>query len=200
MSATHGISFVSQNLVSQQEFEEWLRNRQANDSNRYELLEGRIVMNPPANWPEGEGEGEAYAALRAYVRPRRLGRVFGSGQGFVLPTGDTVAPDASFIGQDRWERGRPEPGSFIRIVPDLAIEVLSPNDPARDLVQKRIIYARSGVREYWVVDLHRAEVTVFHSVAEGQFDGGQVCGESDTIQSQVLPGLEVPVRELLIER
>jgi Uma2 family endonuclease len=194
------MTFISERLVSQQEFEDWVLQCPANDINRYELLEGRIVMNPPAGWPEGEGEGEAYSVLRSWARPRRLGRVFAANQGFELPTGDTVAPDASFISRERWERGpRPVPGKFLRIVPDLAVEVISPNDPVRDRVQKRIIYARAGVREYWIIDLRRREATVFHLAAEGRFDDGRTLREDDVLRSEVLAGLEVPVRDLLVE-
>jgi Uma2 family endonuclease len=194
------ITFISEDVVSQQQFEQWLRQRPWDDINRYELLEGRIVMNPPADWPEGEGELSIGAVLLFHVRPLGLGRVFGPSQRFELPTGDTVAPDASFISRERWAAGpRPERRGPLRIVPDLAVEVLSPNRPSRDLVQKRIIYARAGVREYWVIDLDRREVTLFRRIAEGLFDEGRILTENETLHSEVLPGFEVPVRDLLVE-
>jgi Uma2 family endonuclease len=199
MGSTQAITFVSESSVSQEEFARWVAERPAGDLNRYELLEGRIVMNPPAGWPEGEGELSVASILRVYVLSRNLGRVFGPSQGFEMPTGDTVAPDAAYISQQRWEAGpRPEPGKFLRIVPDLTVEVLSPNNPARDRVQKRALYAQAGIREYWIVDLRRREVTLFYSLVEGRFEAGQTLTEEQTLRSKVLPGLEIPVQDLLI--
>jgi Uma2 family endonuclease len=199
MGSAQAITFVSESVVSQEEFARWVAERPADDPNRYELLEGKIVMNPPVRWPEGEGELSIGALLRSYVVSRRLGRVFGPSQGFELPTGDTVAPDASYISQERWQAGpRPEPGQFLRIVPDLAVEVVSPSDPTRDRVQKRILYAQAGIREYWIVDLRRREVTLFFSLVEGRFEAGQTLTEQQTLRSRALPGLEIPVAELLV--
>lgn len=76
----------------------------AGDDNRYELLNGRIVLNPPAGWPYGEGEADALGPIQQFVRRRELGRVFGPSQGFdlrgerydlgsVFEAGDTFASE-----------------------------------------------------------------------------------------------------------
>src|SRR4051812_42518192 len=127
------LTFVSERTLTQEEFTAWVSTRPPADEAKYELLGGRVVMNPPSGWPEGEGEGDVLVAIKRLVRQSGLGRVFGPSQGFELPTGDTVAPDASFVSRERWEAGpRPEPGRFLRIVPDLAVEVVTPERAARD--------------------------------------------------------------------
>ena len=199
MVSGEAMTFISERPVLQQEFEQWVLQRPAQDINRYELIEGRIVMNPPASWPEGEGELSIGSLLRSYVKPRRLGRVFGPSQGFELPTGDTIAPDAAFISRERWDRGpRPVAGKFLRIVPDLAVKVVSPNDPNRDRIQKRIIYAQAGVREYWILDLRSRELTVFRQAGEGRFDEGRTLTEGDVLRSEGVPGFELAVSELFV--
>jgi Uma2 family endonuclease len=68
----------------------------------------------------------------------------------VLGTHDVVRPDLS-----GWRRERlPKPGLQrpIQVVPDWVCEVLSPATAARDRVQKRSLYARAGVKYYWIVD------------------------------------------------
>ncbi len=200
MNKDAGLAFVSDSTLTQAEFAAWLTQRPAADPNRYELVEGRVVMTPPSSWPEGEGEIDIAALLRAHVRERNLGRVFGPSQGYELPTGDTLAADVTYISVARWEAGpRPNPGEFLRIVPDLAIEVISPGSARRDRVEKRMIYAQAGVREYWLVDLRRREVTVHEVEAEGRFGPGRVLNESATLTSAVLPGWSVPVRNLLVD-
>jgi hypothetical protein len=48
------------------------------------------------------------------------------------------------------------------------------------------------------IDLRRRELTVFRQAGEGRFDDGRTLAEDDMLRSEVLPGLEVPVRELLV--
>src|SRR4030095_10099288 len=106
----------------------------------------------------------------------------GPTQGFELPTGDTLTPDASFVSRERWEANpRPEPGKYLKVMPELVVEVLSREHPERDRVQKRLIYAQAGVREYWIVDLRRGEVMVYHATADGQFDHGRVFGPAEVV-------------------
>lgn len=192
------LTFVSEATLNQAEFAAWLA-RHADD-NRYELLGGRVIMNPPSSWPEGEGEADLVSLIRAHARAGGLGRVFGPSQGFELPTGDTLAPDVSFISKSRWEAGPPPvQGKFLRIIPDLVVEVVSPSTEKRDRVDKRMVYAQSGVREFWLVDLRRREATVYFQETEGRFDGGRVLRVSDTLTSRVLPGFAVHIADLAVD-
>lgn len=191
------LTFVSERTITQQEFAAWVATRR--DDARYELIGGRVVMTPPSAWPEGEGELHIGTTLRSFVIARALGRVFGGNQGFALPTGDTVAPDVAFISQARWDAGpRPVPGEFLRIVPDLVVEVTTPDGSTRDRVDERQLYAAAGVREYWIVDLRRREVTIFTATAEGRFDAGRTLDEGATLGSTAIAGFSAPVRELLV--
>src|SRR5579883_3470953 len=194
------VTFESVETLSQAEFAEWLAKCAPRDDPRhYELLNGRIVMNPPSGWPHGESEAEFAAVLRNQVRERRLGRVFGASQGFELPTGDTVGPDAAYVSNERWAAApRPEAGKFLKVVPDLIVEVLSASTTTRDRGEKKAIYERNKVREYWLADPLTRTVTVFH-LAGAKFDGGDVFDDSATLRSLVLPELEVPVRDLFPE-
>jgi Uma2 family endonuclease len=191
------VTFESIETLSQAEFAEWLAKRAPReDPRRYELLNGRIVMNPPAGWPHGESEVEFAVILLNHARERRLGRVFGASQGFELPTGDTLGPDAAFVSNERWAAAPPpEAGKFLRVVPDIIVEVLSSSTATRDRGEKKGIYERNGVREYWVADPLARTVTVFHLVGN-KFDGGTAFDERATLRSLVLPELEAPVRKL----
>jgi Uma2 family endonuclease len=197
MATESPLTFISERTLSQEEFAAWVAKRPPGDDSKCELLGGRVIMTPPSGWPEGEGEGDTFFVIKQIVRARNLGRVFGPSQGFELPTGDTVAPDAAFVSHERWNAAPvPVPGRFLRVVPDLLVEVTTPGGSARDRVDKRLAYAASGVREYWIVDLRLREVTVHHQVAEGRFDAGKVLREKDTFGSVVL-GADVSVCELL---
>jgi Uma2 family endonuclease len=189
------VVFESTREMSQEEFASWVENRAA-EPNRYELLNGRVVMTPPAGYPHGEIEATLVALLRQHVAARKLGKVFGSSQGFELPSGDTVAGDASFVSSERWQAAPPpEPGKFLRVVPDLLLEILSTSTASRDRGEKKAINARNGVREYWLVDPRAREVLVFGLIG-ASYAEPVIHAVSGRCESRVLPGLEIEIGEI----
>ncbi|MBM3267730.1 MAG: Uma2 family endonuclease [Candidatus Sericytochromatia bacterium] len=189
------IAFESRRKFTQEEFFEFCLQHER-DAARYELLDGKIVMNPPAGYPHGEVASIVNGVLRGFVRPGRLGKVFDSSQGFALPSGDTVAPDASFVSTARWEAApRPVPGKFLKPVPDLVVEIRSQSNTAADMKQKRMIYEKNGVRELWCIDPFKRKVELF-VLTRGKFGAPEVAAPGATLASHVLPGLEVQVGEL----
>lgn len=193
-------AFRSEETFTREEFWSWLEQLPACDVNRYELINGRIVMSAPAKFRHGGVETNLHMTISIFVRDRALGITLGSSAGFDLPTGDTLEPDFSFISRERWEAGpkpRDDEKGFTRIVPDLAIEIVSPTSIRRDRIEKRIVYARSGVREYWIVDPERCEVALHASLGD-RFAEPRVL-TSGVIASAVLPDLRVTVEELLAD-
>jgi Uma2 family endonuclease len=180
-----------------EEFRQFVSSREAlGDDHHYELLNGRIVMNPPAGWPHGRLDRKLGTLLGNFVDPRGLGEVLGSSQGFILPSGEVVEPDVSFVSTARWKAGpEPEVGEFLQVVPDLVVEILSPSTSARDRGEKRGIYARNGVGEYWLVDPRARTVTVL-SLAGDRFQEAAPAATEGKVESKVLPGFTVNVRDL----
>ena len=195
MAVIDDVSFESTRTMSQARFAEWVREHERWDPHRYELIMGRIVMNPPAGYPHGEVESRVQLAVAQHVRAQRLGRVFGSSQGFELPTGDTLEPDLSFVSNERWSAGpRPEIGKFLRVVPDLVVEILSTSTASRDRGEKKGVYERCGVREYWLVDWRAREIVVF-TLEGDRFGPERVFSERDRLESVVLAGIDLAVVE-----
>jgi Uma2 family endonuclease len=192
------VVFESTRTVAQDEFEEFVQERErAGDVAHYELLNGRIVMTPPAGYPHGEVESNLVQIVGAFVRARGLGKVLGSSQGFALPSGDTVEPDLSFVSRERWSAAPPpEHGKFLHVVPDLIVEILSRSTASRDRGEKKAIYAANGVREYWLVDERAREILVFARRGE-RFGRERVFEEGDRLRSALLEGLELVVRDVL---
>lgn len=191
------VQFESSRYMDPDEFVRWVEARPPTDINHYELLNGRVVMTPPAAYPHGEVGGAIQWVLQNFVRQHALGRVFDSSQGFRLTTGDTVEPDHSFVSKERWAKmGLPVKGELLRVVPDLVIEVLSPSTRSRDRGEKKGIYEQNGVREYWLVDPMAGEITVF-VLRAGRFGCAQVYGDTDRVRSEILAGLETDVSTLV---
>jgi len=194
-----GLVFESTESVTQEQFAEFIAERErAGDTGHYELLNGRVVMNPPAGYPHGQIGNRLQRVLGNYVAEHNLGEVFDSSQGFDLPSGDTVEPDHAFVSKERWSQAPPpELGKFLRVVPDLIVEVLSTRTASQDRGEKKAVYEKNSVLEYWLVDPRARIVTVFQS-KDGRFDSGRKFSESERCASQVLSGLEFDVSEILV--
>jgi Uma2 family endonuclease len=119
-----------------------------------------------------------HAALAAFIRPRRLGRVFGAPLDVHLPSGDILRPDVLYIGAARAATVQ----DWIRGAPDLVVEVLSPESRRRDLLVKPEIYLRNGVSEIWLADPDASTVEVRTSSGATRFAGSEV------LVSPLLPG------------
>lgn len=189
-------TFVSTATFNQKAFKRWVENRPLNDVNRYELVDGRIVITPPAGWGHGEIEARVVRILGEFVASHNLGRMFGSSTGYNLPSGDTLEPDVAFISNERWAKGpQVGKGQFLKIVPTLAVEILSPATAHRDRLEKKKIYEANGVEEYWLIDPDRREVMIFR-LAKGKYSLGKRFRLTQNLRSRVLPGLEIRVRSL----
>lgn len=188
-------AFQSDETFDQISFRRWLRRRPADDLNHYELIDRRIVMTPPAGWPHAPIGSTIGHLLSGFVRRNRPGTVLDASAGYDLPSGDTVEPDVSFISNRRRAAGpTPVRGQFVRIVPDLVVEILSPATSRRDRTEKKAVYERNGVDEYWLVDPVKRAVTVFH------LDGGRY-GAARPItrgrmRSRVLPEMHLTIEQI----
>jgi Uma2 family endonuclease len=160
--------------------------------NRYELVRGELVPMTPVGGEHGKVALKFAARLLAHVERRRLGEVMVE-VGFRLTTDpDTVrAPDVSFVATDRLPPGG-LPRGFIPGPPDLAVEVISPEDSAAEVDVKVQEYLAHGTRLVLVVQPRTQTVTVYRP------DGGaRILRSGDSIDGQdVLPGFSLPVDEI----
>lgn len=103
-----------------------------------------------------------------------------------------VVPDLLFISRDRLgivtDRG-------VEGAPELIVEILSSGTVQRDRVEKAQLYARHGVRHYWLVDPEAQTLEAFE-LAEGQYRRtARLAGEATFVPS-LFPGLAIPLPSL----
>jgi Uma2 family endonuclease len=188
-------SFRSDEHFTRAQFVRWLDGLPSSDVNRYELLRGQIVMCPPAVWMHGTIEANLIRHLGEHVIANDLGTVFGSSTGIDLPSGDTVQPDCSYVSHERLCDQPREPAKlFLKVVPELIVEILSDSTARRDRTEKKALYEQSGVDEYWLVDPVRKRVTIFAHSATGY--GAGVVYTDGTLRSPLLPGLRLALATL----
>lgn len=110
----------------------------------------------------------------------------------VLTQHDVVQPDLLFLSEAR--RGQITE-THLQGAPDLVVEILSPSTRERDLLVKKALYARHGVREYWIVDPREKTIEVLIPSEEG-FTLHGLFLEDDTLDSPLLPGFHPPLKDI----
>ena len=133
---------------------------------RLELVKGKVYEMAPAGGRHGYVAIKTAVPLSAHVQSNRLGHVFAAETGFVLRRDpDTVrAPDVAFIAQSRLSVHE-IPDSFIELVPDLVVEVVSPSDTRREVLDKVEDWLRAGVKLVWVLYPISRTASVYRSGA-----------------------------------
>jgi Uma2 family endonuclease len=161
---------------------------------RYELLDGDLVMVPSPTFTHQRIVANLMRLLQRDIRQAQLGMVLAAPLDVVLGgTGeeDVVQPDVLFISRERMSIVRDE---VVREAPDLVVEVLSPATASRDRTYKRTLYARHGVKEYWLVDPETRTVEVL-VLGETGFGREGIFTGSAAVTSSVLPGLQFSAAE-----
>lgn len=164
--------------------------RTPQDGRKRELVDGRIVVSP-AGYRHGRIAVRLVRRLEQHAAEGRLGDVLDSSTGFRLPGGNVRSPDVAFVARGRVTG--PEPRGFFDGTPDLAVEILSPDDDPRALMDKVGEYLRAGTRLVWVIDPERRIAAVYRSTAD-------VCrlGESDSLTGdELLPGFACRLSDVL---
>jgi Uma2 family endonuclease len=164
--------------------------RMPNDGRKYELVDGHIRVSP-AGGRHGLIIVELTARLLAFVKRKRSGYVFESSTGFRLPKGNVRSPDISFVARGRFKK-EVVPKGFIPFPPDLAVEVLSPEDRPRFVLDKVGEYLDAGVRMVWVLDPEGRSASIYRSLTNVQ-----TLSEKDQLSGEeVLPGFRCRLREI----
>jgi len=160
---------------------------------RYELLEGELIeMTPSPTSKHQQILFRLARLLEAHCQTRESGEIMIAPLDVVLSPRTVVQPDIIFIAQARRAQLI---GEHITGAPDLVVEILSPATGARDLNQKRKLYARYGVKEYWIVDpedetieIQQLHGKVFSTIA--------IFEKSQKLASPTFEGLAVEVKQV----
>jgi Uma2 family endonuclease len=120
------------------------------DGNRYEVIDGRLVVTPPPAWTHQEAVGALYRKLANYLDRERVGHAFIAPADVVFSAHRSVQPDLFVVPLVNGRRPArfDEVGGLL-----LAVEVLSSSTARTDRVAKRTMYREQGVPEYWIIDL-----------------------------------------------
>lgn len=171
-----------------------------NDPFQYELLDGELVKkNAPTPWHQ-RLSGNLYFTLRQYVTEKKLGEVFYSPIDVFLNDYNAPQPDLVFVSEGKKNMIT---NDGIIGIPDLVVEIISPSSIRRDRFDKRAIYERFAIPEYWIADPQNQEIEVYVLNDKGHYEPLCVAsaqdlsrGEGFMLTSKTLPELQIDVRGL----
>jgi Uma2 family endonuclease len=167
------------------------------DEKNYELVNGQLVERHMGA-ESSEVGGNLYFQLRLFCREHDPGKIWPADNGyqcFPHAPGLVRRPDVSFVKKGRLP-GDLSPTGWIRIPPDLAVEVVSPGDSAEELEEKLDDYRRAGIPLVWVIYPRLRIARIL------RLDGPDVVlSEDDELSGEdVIPGFRCPLREILPRR
>jgi Uma2 family endonuclease len=165
------------------------------DNMRCELVKGELRTMAPAGYEHGDTAMRLSWRLAQHIDSHKLGVALTAETGFKLSSSpDTVrAPDFAFIGRKRDPAGGFK--KFFNGAPDLAVEVLSPDDRTSDVNEKIADWLSAGCLSVWVVDPKRKTVTIHHSTTDVR-----ICATADELSDEtVIPGFRCQVADLFAD-
>ena len=164
------------------------------DGNRYELIEGELLVSSAPGLPHQLVLQNLQGLLYLFLQDHPIGKV-APGAGAIFSKYDAVIPDLAFVSNERWDQI--VANDRFEAAPNLVIEILSPGreNRRRDLELKNRLYGNYGVEEYWIVDPENRLVTVF-ALNDGILEELTVANHSEEVQSTVLVDLHLAVDKL----
>jgi Uma2 family endonuclease len=158
----------------------------------FEFINGKAFMSPAPELFHQRWAGKLYQALVRHVEVHMLGEVFFAPVDVILDDKNVVQPDLVFVptvNASLLER------RGIMGAPDLVVEIISPSSVRHDRYEKRELYARFGVKEFWLADVANRSIEVL-VLRHGSYALHASATGEGNIRSEVLPGLEFDLATL----
>ncbi len=165
------------------------------DGRRYELYDGEVLV-VASPMPLHQLVSRRLAALFESLVAAQGGTFLTAPIDIVFSEYNVLIPNLVFFVEDR--KHLVPLDAPIRDAPDLAVEILSPSTAATDRGRKMQMFARYGVREYWIIDPVEERLEI-HTLKPGGYELAQVATGPFPIRSPLMPELDAPV-ELLFPR
>lgn len=163
------------------------------DHKGLEIVRGKIVAKR-MGYESSEIAFRLSVILGSFCLQHRLGRMTCADAGFQCFPDDKTKfrkPDLAFVGYSKMPASQ-RIGAYCKVAPDLAVEVLSPNDEAEEMGERIQDYLGVGTPLVWVVDEFLRQVIVYSPAARPQ-----VFGLGDELNAEpVLPGFRCLVSEI----
>jgi Uma2 family endonuclease len=162
------------------------------DEAMFEIVNGQLVEMEPISVYSVRIAALIYGHLFNYCLTHKCGEAVMENL-FLLPLAKPRSrrPDVAYVSFDRWpaQKSMPVEGESWHVVPDLAVEILSPHDRANKLERKLNEYFDAGVRHVWVVHPEAQLVEIYKS----RYDVQLFKAAEELVDDEILPGFRFRV-------
>ncbi len=165
-----------------------------NDNFWYELINGELVKKQAPSIRHQRISREIDFCLTEYSKKTGAGEVLYAPVDVILDDGNAYHPDIFFIKKERYFI-LDEDEQIVRGAPDLVIEILSKSTAVYDRGEKKDIYEKYGVREYWIVDPEKKSIEVY-SLKDERFRLTIYLEDSGILESPGLEGFEMDIAKV----
>ena len=156
--------------------------------------QGGLVIMAPAGGDTSAKNAEITIQLGLWAKRDGTGRTFDSSGGFLLPSGATRSPDASWVRHERLAAlTAEERAKFLPLCPDFVVELRSPTDSLSTLQDKMREYIENGAQLGWLIDPMGGQVLVYRPGAPVE----RLEAPDSVSADPVLPGFRLELAEIL---
>lgn len=170
-------------------YDEYVR---LDDDTRFEIINGKALMSPAPELSHQRWARKLFLAIERHIGSKNLGEVFFAPIDVVLDPRNVVQPDLVFVSTKNAglldHRG-------VMGTPDLVVEIVSPGTLRRDRYEKRELYAKFGVNEFWIADVANRSIEVLTLKPDG-YQLHACATDKGKIQSPILTGFELEIATL----
>ena len=154
---------------------------------------GKLIIMSPTGGLTGYRNADLTYQIKAWNRRAKLGKVFDSSTGFLLPNGANRSPDASWVKIERWDALTTEQKEkFVPLCPDFIVELRSKSDTLAKMRAKLKEYLGNGARLGWLIDPQRQVVEVYRPGQEVEILQSPITVSGE----DVLPGFILELAEI----
>jgi len=163
------------------------------DDLRYQLIEGQLIMMTPAPTTVHQKIlREIGFILKKYTSEHNNGEIFYAPCDVVLDNENVLQPDIIFISKEKIHLITKK---NIQGAPDLVIEIISENTAYYDMIQKKQLYAKFGIIEYWIVIPEECSIELY-TLIESRYELRTKYQKNDNLTSTFFPSLEIPLHQI----
>ncbi len=160
-------------------------------SKDHELIEGKLVKTMSTGFIHGIVAQRIGRFIGNFASEHNLGETTAAETGFILGEKTYRGADGAFISNKNLEK-HGYPRGFFPVAPDIAIEVVSPNNTSEEMMEKTNLYLENGSRLVWIIYPQTRVISVFR-----QNNVISLLRENDTLDGEdVLPNFRLSVAEL----
>jgi Uma2 family endonuclease len=157
----------------------------------FQLINGKLIYMAAPSLTHQDLVGNIYYEIKTYLKTNTIGRVWVSPVDVKFDRENVFQPDVVFVSIKKsgiLDR-------FINGAPDFVVEILSQKNKSYNLINKKEVYGRFKVKEYWIVYPEDQQIEVFHN-RSSKMNLVQTAGKNDKIKSKAIKGFELEVSKI----